>query len=73
MELMIARKYAKASDSKIKWAVKNYSDWRHAVMQSEGDSVDERFYVADIEDITTLDKKGLCYTMCRFDTKIVKK
>ena len=59
MELMKAKPYAKASDSKIKWAVTNYSDWRKAAIKEQGDAIDERFFAADMEDITTLDRSVL--------------
>ena len=56
---------------RVKWAVKNYTEWRqHAI----GDDADcnPRLFSADIHDVKSLDKVSFAFAVCKFITEVIK-
>ena len=57
--------------SKMRWAVKAYSDWRHTRI-SEVTGFDVRIYESDLERVDLLEKDSFEYAMCKFLAEVTK-
>ena len=62
--------FQQCTESKIKWAVKAYCDWRDVKLDQE-DCPSEILY-ADIRDTGSLTKENLEYSLCRFIVEVKK-
>ena len=69
---MATVKYAENSNHKIRYCIGLYHDWREHVLDY-GDDVDDHILYSDIDTPSMLVKASLCYSLCRFVTKMVKK
>ena len=54
LENLVSKKYAESSEKKVRWAVKNYANWRLHAMKS--DNFDHHLVDADVHDGKSLDK-----------------
>ena len=60
----------KATESKCGWAVTAYTDWRNERLCTF--NYDFGIYNADINDLKSLTKENLNYSLCRFIPEVTK-
>ena len=66
----MSKKYADSSKKKVKWAVKNYSNWRvHAMKQ---DKSEHRLVDANVHVTKSLNKSCFSFALCKFITEVIK-
>ncbi len=68
MKKMGQKKFAEETYKKMRWVVNMYHSW-HITHNRNPDAVPIK---ADLDNPVTLEKKMLCYALCRFITKIKK-
>ena len=61
----------KSTESKSKWAVNAYNDWRDA--QLETFNYDYGIYKANLRNLEKLTKENFQYALCRFVPEVAKK
>ena len=61
----------KSYESKCNWAVTAYNDWRHERLRTF--NYDYPIYSADLNNLTTLQKDNLEYSLCRFVPEVTRK
>ena len=71
LEDLMSEKHAESSEKKVKWAIKNYTQWRVHAIEDDLDC-NLRLYCADIHDSKTLGKASFALAMCKFITEVVK-
>ena len=71
LEDLMSNWYATSSEKTVKWAVKNYADWRlHSI--GDGGNCDLKLFSADIHDVKSLDKVSFAFCMCKFIMEVIK-
>ena len=67
---MMELEYQGKSEAKIKWAVNAYRDWRN--MRLDSKNYDEEIMYTDLDDIGSLTKENLEFSLCRFICEVKK-
>ena len=60
----------KKTESKVKWAVRAYIDWRNDRLKNF--KYDVGIYEADLENLATLTKENLLHALCHFVPEVTK-
>ena len=68
---MMEVQYQARSESKIRWAVKAYNNWRVMRLDRE-EEVDTNILYADLDDFSAVTKENLEYSLCRFICEVTK-
>ena len=63
-------KLKKRSEAKVKWAVNAYCDWRESRLQNG--QYDINIVNADLNNLVTISKQNLEYSLCRFVPEVTK-
>ena len=71
LEELMTKKYAVTSERNVKWAVKNYSQWRVDAI-GDGTCCDPRLLDADKHSTKNLEKASFAFAMCKFITRVIK-
>ena len=62
---MMEIQYQVHSEAKIRWVVKAYNDWQEMRLDRNNE-IDQKILSADLNDIGSLTKRNLEYSLCRF-------
>ena len=70
IEELKKKKLKKNSESKIKWAVNAYNDWRNDRLENY--NYDVGIYEADLNDLSSLTKENFQHALCHFVPEVTK-
>ena len=68
---MMELQYEAGTESKVKWAVKNYNDWRDMYLDAS-DDIEDFILKSDLREVAMLDQDQFELALCKFICEVKK-